>query len=327
MSRMKFKLVNIVFNQDHLVDTMSKLVRFQCLHLIPSDYVIESVHGADRYQIEEDVNGLLKDLKHLEESFGKCIQIDNITNLTDTLSEIQTSMDSILRSVDDLVALKSNLFSLKEKYLEALRQVEWISSLNVSLDDVFACEYLVSRVGKLPLASVSKLQYYHQKPFIFLPFSSDESVNYCMYLTSDEYEREIDNIFSSLLFKRIHIPDFVHGTPDQAKKSLNDEISFTQNEIDKAIAKINQLYSENESLLIKLKSETLLADEIRNAGKFTAKLGNHYSVSGFIFEDNAQHLAKVFTGEGVEVHILPPDSDKRLKVPKRLKKKLCDPSK
>lgn len=49
-----------------------------------------------------------------------------------------------------------------------------------------------------------------------------------MYYTTDEYKREVDNIFSSLFFERIHIPDFVHGKPKEAIAALEEEIKQAQ---------------------------------------------------------------------------------------------------
>ena len=46
----------------------------------------------------------------------------------------------------------------------------------------------------------------------------------CLYITTSKYEGDVDNIFSSLYFERIRIPEFVHGTPERAKESLQEEI-------------------------------------------------------------------------------------------------------
>lgn len=35
-------------------------------------------------------------------------------------------------------------------------------------------------------------------------------------MTTQKYEGDVDNMFSSLYFERIRIPEFVHGTPEKA---------------------------------------------------------------------------------------------------------------
>ena len=52
-----------------------------------------------------------------------------------------------------------------------------------------------------------------------------------MYMTTESKAPEIDNIFSSLYFERIHIPEFVHGTPESALQVLKEEDETAQNYI------------------------------------------------------------------------------------------------
>ena len=75
-----------------------------------------------------------------------------------------------------------------------------------------------------------------------------------MYLTTESKAPEIDNIFSSLYFERIHIPNFVHGTPELAIAEIQEETDAA-----KAMSKglendIKQLFESNKNELNRIYS-------------------------------------------------------------------------
>ena len=59
--------------------------------------------------------------------------------------------------------------------------------------------------------------------FVYKSFEMDERYTWCMYITTPGDAPEVDNIFSSLYFERIHIPAFVHGSPELAIGEIQEE--------------------------------------------------------------------------------------------------------
>ena len=148
----------------------------------------------------------------------------NLNQMYEYITDLRASLEVEVTQIKELEAFI-------DKHENALIQVKNIQSLDVPLGDLFACEYVFMRFGRLPNDSVDKLSFFQNRPFVFKSFNSDNNYVWCMYYTTQEYKREVDNIFSSLFFERSFIPEFVKGTPKQA-------IAAIKSEVDAAKAKI-----------------------------------------------------------------------------------------
>ena len=140
-----------------------------------------------------------------------------------------------------------------KKYQDALTQVTHIENLDISFDDVFSCQYVNVRVGIMPVDSIDKLQLYQFKPFLFKSFNVENGNCWCIYFATEEYKEDIDNIFKSLFFRRIHIPDFVHGTPKNAEITLLSEMDVANVNLDEISGQIEELLKKNHDKLIEVK--------------------------------------------------------------------------
>ena len=141
-----------------------------------------------------------------------------------------------------------------------------------------------------------------------------------MYLSTDKHEREIDIIFSGLFFERIHIPDFVHGTPENAQASLLAEISVAEENLMNVKDKIRISIDENIDKLSKVKSKLIFLNKINKAREYVVIRGDNWNITGFVKNRDISNFKKHFNDiEGVEVLLLPSDSDKRLKKPVKMK--------
>ena len=75
----------------------------------------------------------------------------------------------------------------------------------------------------MPAENIDKLQYYGDQEFLLKIFHKDVKETYCCYITTLKHAPKIDNIFSSLYFKQIQIPNFVHGTASEALSMLKEK--------------------------------------------------------------------------------------------------------
>lgn len=320
MAHSKTKLIIITSNLQNLDATLEAFVKLHCFHPVKSDEFVDLVHGLAGMYEGNPCPDLLNILRGIEKENE--IKLPNafaqtVHNRFDYMQKRVSSIQKTLKSFAE--DIKESILLL-HKYNDALIQMKNLESLEISLDDMFACDYVYARVGRLPTESVEKLEFYQSKPFIFKSFSTDKNYSWCIYFTSQEYEREVDNIFSSLFFERILIPDFIHGTPKSANESLTKEIEAMNSEI-KTVQenKTEFLKSVLEELHI-FKSELLLLDRINEAKKFVVGMGKKISITGFVKEKDVSVIENRFESmRQVSLSILPPNYDKRLKPPLKLK--------
>ena len=190
----------------------------------------------------------------------------------------------------------------------------------MALEDLFSTEYIFIRMGRLPNDSVEKLKFFQSRPFVFKSFSYDQNYSWCMYFTTEEYKREVDNIFSSLFFERIYIPDFVRGTPKEAVRTIESEIESAKSQISAYKQDMCSITDGYEHRLGYIKGELLFLNRLFESKKYVVGLGDKFTITGFIEEQHIDEFKKAFEGiENLDIEVNDADSDKRITPPTKLK--------
>jgi len=228
-----------------LDQVLMTFVDLKGVHPVLSLDIVSKVHGFTSLGSESPCDAMLEDLEDIEKKYQ--IEIPNqeikqenynFNQMYDFMQEFKEKMSTDSNKITDLT-------ESIQKYKDALIQVNNIQSLDIVLDDLFACEYVFFRFGKIPNDSLEKIKVFMNKPFVFRTFSSDRYKTWVMYYTTSEYKREVDNIFSSMLFERVMIPDFVHGKPSKAIEALMFENESTQLMIDKYESEKDEFIAKN----------------------------------------------------------------------------------
>lgn len=316
----KLKLFRINADLTNLDKILERFVFLQYVHPTLASEFIDRVHGLTSYVCLNPFNKIYNELMDIEKENNYEIPIIDIDKVEDTFDKMREYIHSTHEQLKKLTIHRKEIENVLKKYKDALIQIENIESLDISLDDLFSCEYISSRVGKLPLDSVEKLKFYKNKPFIFKAFNKEKEYCWCMYLVTNKYEREIDNIFSSLFFERIHIPEFVHGTPEKAQASLSKEIQVAQTHLEEIQNDLDKKLAENIVELSKIKSELLRLNKIEDAKKYVVGLGDKFTISGYVSKREVKKLKSTYRDfEDIEIEIMSAYSDKRVKIPTKLR--------
>jgi V/A-type H+-transporting ATPase subunit I len=320
MAIAKLKLFNISSSNENIDPILARLVEIDYVHLVEASEIVDTVHGLQSYSTDNPCNLILKEILDLEKEQDFQIPEKYVCSLDYSLDNMRDYIFSTHEEIKQLQNHQKETEGLIKKYEDALRQVNHIENLNINLDDLFSCEYISVRVGRMPLDSVEKLNFYNNKLFAFQTFSIEKNYAWCIYITTNDNKREIDNIFISLFFDRIHIPEFVHGTPISAQSTLKMEIEVARESLKEIESDIKRILDENMDRLIDIKNELIFLTKIYEAKKYVIGLGNKININGFVEEKNVSRLEETFKElPGVEIEMRPPDYDKRLKPPTKLK--------
>ena len=319
MAIAKIQLVTITSGLANLDRILMRFIDLENFHPVAASGIVDSVHGLTSFTPDNFCAGVLSELVQFEKEFDLSIPAAEIRSLEYDFEKMRKSIrdsEAVLREHNERIR---DFQDQIRKLRDALTQVMNIASMDISFDEIFSCKYLYARVGRLPTDSVEKLKYYRNRPFFFKPFTSDESYTWCLYFTSREYEREVDNIFSSLFFERIYVPGFVHGTPEKAKESLEAEIASLQAQSDAMKREMQELALEYSHELSGVKGELLFLNQIFEAKKYVVGLGDRFTISGFTEVTNAAHVKAQFADiPDLELEFRPPTSDKRITPPTKL---------
>lgn len=320
MAIAKMKLINITGDNEYLNDVLLKFVDLDYFHPEPATKFVDSVHGLTTLVEENPIVEVLNHFKEVVSDMELDVPEKEMRSRDYDLDEMKAYIDDIHKRYLDGAIVQKDLETVIQENKDALIQVRNIESIDLNLDDLFECKYIKIRFGRLPLDSVEKLQYYRNRPFVFKSFSQDDTYSWCVYLTTEKYEGDVDNIFSSLYFERIRIPEFVHGTPERAKETLQEEIDNDYKQLQHVNEVLAKLKDECREHFAEIKGELEFLNHTYEARKYVVGLGERFSITGFIVEDDVDKLKRTFEDlKEVEIEVRPAHSDKRLAPPTKLK--------
>lgn len=203
-----------------------------------------------------------------------------------------------------------------------LEQLHNFDGLDIQLSEIFDCEFIKVRFGRLPRASYERLKYYSDNPYIMLqPCRSDEHYVWGAYFSPIENVAEVDRIFQSLMWERLHLPDAT-GTPAQECVVMEERIAQLREEAAQADAEANALWEEEKyrcSLLYRLLERRSGSFELRRSVA-RYKHGDEFFLAGWVTADDADDMRRRMDEvNGIECKIERPDAAEGHSPPVRLK--------
>lgn len=320
MAIAKMKLINLIADQGSLDELLLRFVELDCFHPEPAEKIAEQVHGTTVLQEEDPYSELLSRCKDMEVNMGLTWNGEFVKERDADLVKMREYMDQIEERWNQIQAIKQEIEIAIQENQNALIQVENMEDMDLSLQELFSCQYVNVRFGKLPLNSVDKLQYYESRPFIYRSFKADSAYSWCMILSTPKYEREVDNILSSLYFERIYIPDFVTDTPLKAKEMLKAEIESDHAHLQHVKEAQDALIEECRETMNQIKGELQFLENTFEARKYVVGMGERFAITGFAAADDVAAIQGVFADlDGVEIEVRPANSDHRFAAPTKLK--------
>ena len=318
----KMELVNIAGLISDLDQVLLKCCQSNCFHIeLAIHSATEDKKGLSTLNEENPYTSVLRNIAKLAtnlnlkfESLNYAdIYMDDIEKIDQVTGDIQKKISEYTHSLQDVRAE----ISLQE---QALRQLKHLSGIDVKFERLFSCEYSKIRVGKLPVDSYPKLDYYDDKDFFFIPFETTTSYVWGCYFVPNSSSLLVDDIFRSLYFERIRIPDFVKGTAEKAFESIQADIEKEKKIEEELLAKIETLKNENFEYLNKAFVKLKFLNDTFELRKMVATINGKFYMIGFIPHKEKKRFEELFdTITSVSIVFNPPDSDTQIQPPTKIK--------
>ena len=156
----KIKLVDITSNTANLDPVLSRFVDLKDFHPVLASEILERVHGSTSFVAENPCQPLLQELDEIEKKYDLNLPATEQRDYNYDFNEMYDYMAQIKESLSTEVNNIKELEAHIRKYKDALIQVKNIESLDIALNDLFACEFISIRFGRLPNDSVEKLRFF-----------------------------------------------------------------------------------------------------------------------------------------------------------------------
>ncbi len=319
MAIAKLKLMEIEFPEEQADEILARLVDSTEFHPEPASKFADSVRGLTVLNRDNPYADLLGRMDEASAKYGVSWKQKKQPSMINIV-EADTFFCDVIDQANKIDKVRQDLKSMIEENQDTIAQLGHMINDDVDFDQLFNCHYLQIRYGRLPSVNLDKLKYYDSQEFLFKPFFRDGKDCYCMYITTPSKAPEIDNIFSSLYFDRIHIPEFVHGTPHEALETLKEEDETAKNYIKTLEERLTALFDANSDQLATIYASCLELNETSEAQKYVVVFGKNAAIYGFAEDKVAKRMKEEFEAmEDVHVELKPPMGDSRLYPPTKLK--------
>jgi len=247
---------------------------------------------------------------------------DNSDSINIAWNEVEASINDFITKLDELNSARGVIEEERERLSNELSQLRHFDQLDIKLGDMYDCEYIKLRFGRLPKESYDKLNFYSDDPYIMLvPCSTDSKWVWGVYFAPITHAADVDRVFQSLMWERLHLPH-ARGTAAEECKAMETRLSELEGYITHADQSVTAFWEENRELYSRLLHILDRRSESFELRRYVAryKSGERFFLAGWTTEKDADALAERIRAVGhVECEIELPDASSELEPPVKLK--------
>ncbi len=235
--------------------------------------------------------------------------------------EIPGYIEKLEGKLKKLLSKKRGSEQLISSHEKALRRLRHLTGLeDVNFDSLFSCKYVKLRFGRLPVESYQKLHSYSDRPFILLSSENDGGYVWCLYFCAMADVQEIDGLFHSLYFERVRVPDYAHGTPQEAIAFIEQDLQREQKVLEGIKGEIAGIAAGEKDRVQHLHAKLCLLGKAFELRDKAAWVKGDFVVLGYVPGKESAAFERSFADlDKVTVTLKNPNEEPRLTVPVRLK--------
>ena len=313
-------LVNIVGNVDDMDAAMTICCESGCFHPENAAQFSNDLSGSTTLQESNPYSPLIKRIVDLSYKMKFDLSFEDCSDFSLKPFQFESYIGRVEEKLEELRQRKETISRQVTENEQVLVQLNHMKGLSERFDDIFACRAVATRFGILPNDSFDKLKYYDDKPFFFFTFDVDAEYHWGVYFVPQVAKEEADEIFSSLFFRRIRVPDYAHQTPDIAIVNISRMLEDHRNELKEADKAFKAFIEENVTVLRQIFTALKFSSDTFDLHKFAAVKNGRFVLAGFIPKSAEKKFEKAFEKlASCDCVLREADADPRLTPPVKLK--------
>ncbi len=314
------ELVSLVGKMDELDRCLDKCCESGCFHIEPAFSSVATANGLTMLNEKNGYTAQLKAFERLASDLGiELKETDHSDYAPRTPEEFEQRAKHIGESFEEQNDLKKEAMQKISEMTGAITQINHLKGMNSDFKEIFSCKYVASRIGRLPTDNLEKLEYYDEN-FFFIPFETQDLFCWGMYFCPEAEKAIIDDLFRSMYFERIQLPDFVEGDSDEAVKRLTQEIANQQTVVDNCQKDIDIISQQAKEEILKAYSKLIYLHGTFELRKKVGFLSGKFYMKGFVPKKDKEKFSQLMQGfDSLTVTFMPPDTDANCTPPTILK--------
>ena len=316
----KLTLVDVEGSLKKINKTLVKCCESGCFHINPPPNISGSNIEAKNLRDKGLYEKMIKSYRGAAENLG--ITLDENVPYDDVEYNVSIDFKSYL---DRINSAYSELFDEKSRLTAELKDnsVVYMNLLQLSgfkgeFNELFSCEYVKIRFGRIPNGNIKKLSFYKEKGFFFFDFATEENYTWCLYLTAKEDVNEIDFLFKTLGFERTILPRDLSGNIDEASDTLLGKMKETYGKISEIDGKIAEIAKSEGEKFNKVYAKLVAIDRSYDLRANVLVFDNKFHFSGYVPKKEAKRFSELMTSSG-GVTVTVREGEEDTKAPVKLK--------
>lgn len=321
MSIEKMEFVNISGHTSDLNATLVKLSDCGCFHIESASKVAKKKSGYAALKEENPYTPLLRKLNEISARSGVTFKSTDYSDVeNESLPSLERYLSEVSSTLDEYKTAERKAREQLSVHEQAMYQVDHLQGITADFQQIFHCEHIKIRMGRLPADSFAKLPYYDDKPFFFIHFSQEQEYYWGMYLVPAAYLDEVEEIFDELYFERTHIPDFVHGDSETASSELHKMVEEDKKTIEDCVKKSDEYMQQKTERLCKIFSRLKTQHDNFDLRNKAVIVKDKFQLVGFVPRKDSERFAEMF-GDIKSVAVSMQHADVNGKIPPPIKMK------
>ncbi len=301
----KMEMLSLSFSKPHLNSVLDKVKEETSFYPQPARKIVNNVKGVVTIEADSDIKVMLDQVEELAAKISLPLVQGKVTMLN--RDYIEKALKDIAEEITAVAHNKEELVKEMEEDEDAYALLNGMSQTSLNLEELMSTTYLTTRIGRIRKRNEDKLDYYKSEMAMFLKLGESKKHIYCLYITPNEHHLMVDNVFSSMGFKDVAIPEFVHGTIEDAKRELQQQIAGMKKYIQVADDKLRTIKELRQEELLKIYSYLAYTQGLEDEKSFVVDYSSRYAIYGFIPSRLAGEMVNHFNGEEVEFKSYPCD--------------------
>ena len=219
----------------------------------------------------------------------------NFDRLGLSFEQMGAYIDKAGNEIRSLNGAVSSLSQEAAKLSQILTSLSHLQEFNINLDDLFGCQYIVFRFGRLPKDSYLKLEAGDDsEERIFFPLEEDDLYYWGFYVVHKPDLEETDDFFASLYFERINVIEEAHGTPQAAEESIRSQLAQVNARLEEARAAVRKYWETNVRSYLTVYSNLRYLHDSFDIRRFASKCDDYFYIFGWVTERDIDAFARRF---------------------------------
>lgn len=321
MSIEKMEFVNISGHTSDLNATLIKLSDCGCFHIESASKVAKKKSGYTALKEDNPYTPLLRKLNEISARSGVTFKSTDYSDVeNESLPSLERYLSEVSSTLDEYKTAERQAREQLSVHEQAMYQVDHLQGITADFQQIFHCEHIKIRMGRLPADSFAKLPYYDDKPFFFIHFSQEQEYYWGMYLVPVAYLDEVEEIFDELYFERTHIPDFVHGDSETASSELHKMVEEDKKTIEDCVKKSDEYMQQKTERLCKIFSRLKTQHDNFDLRNKAVIVKDKFQLVGFVPRKDSEQFAGMFRDiESVSVSMQHADVNGKIPPPIKMK--------